>query len=115
MKSWAFLFLVAVTAFGQKLTINSIPNPSPSGSLQPNWSVAPDGAAVLSWIEPVKNSKTEAYALRYAVRHGDTWSEARTIASGRHFFRPPAEAPGVQQLGDKLWMAHWIEMPDEES
>jgi len=53
--------------------------------------------------------------LRYAVRRGASWSEPHTVAAGRHFFRHPAEAPEVVALSDRLWLAHWVEMPDESS
>jgi len=101
-----------VPALGQGFRAEPLPNPSADGSVQPNWSAAPDGSAILSWIEPVKNGE---YSLRYAVRKGAAWSEARTVISGRHFFRHPAEAPEVIQIGDKLWLAHWVEMPMESS
>jgi hypothetical protein len=99
-------------AFGQTLTPENMMNPTAAGSLQPNWSATPDGRAVLSWIEPLKAS---GYALRYAVHGASGWSEARTVVSGRHFFRHPAESPEVMVLSDKLWMAHWVEMPMEGS
>jgi hypothetical protein len=37
------------------------------------------------------------------------------VIAGRKFFRHPAEAPEVIQFSDKLWMAHWVEMPMESS
>ncbi|PWU10839.1 MAG: hypothetical protein C5B51_03690 [Terriglobia bacterium] len=107
-----FLLGVAVPAFGQKFTAETLANPAAAGSLQPNWSAASDGSVVLSWIEPGKNG---LYSLRYAVRRGGAWSEARTIAENRHFFRHPAEVPEVMALNDKSWMAHWVEMPKETS
>ena len=102
--------LALAAAFGQTLTPENMMNPTAAGSLQPNWSATPDGRAVLSWIEPLKAG---GYALRYAVHGASGWSEARTVVSGRHFFRHPAESPEVMALSDKLWMAHWVEMPME--
>ena len=113
MKVFAIILLLGVVpCFGQKLTATLMDNPSKEGSLQPNWSVAPDGSAVLSWIEPAKEGN---YSLRYAVRRGSTWSDAHTVVANRHFFRQPAEIPEVIAMGDHLWMAHWIEMPKEGS
>jgi hypothetical protein len=109
------LFLTIVlnaVALGQGFRFEPLPNPSADGSVQPTWSTAFDGSAILSWIEPVKNGD---YSLRYAVRKGAAWSEARTVISGRHFFRHPAEVPEVIQIGDKLWMAHWVENVKESS
>jgi len=106
------MLAAAVPGFGQKFTAETLANPAAAGSLQPNWSATPDGNAVLSWIEPTKDG---SFSLRYAVRRGSNWSEARTIAEHRHFFRHPAEVPEVMALGDKQWMAHWVEMPKEGS
>ena len=102
---------VAVSAIGQTLAPEAISNPAAAGSLQPNWSTAPDGSAVLSWIEPTSGS----YSLRYAVWKAGAWSQAHTITANRKFFRHAAEVPEILQLGDHQWMAHWIEMPKEES
>jgi hypothetical protein len=101
-----------VPAAGQGFRAELLANPSADGSVQPSWSAAPDGSAILSWIEPVKNGE---YSLRYAVRKGAAWSEARTVIAGRHFFRQPAEVPEVIQVSDKLWMAHWVENVKESS
>lgn len=99
---------LSVPLFSQSFRAERIPNPAGTGSVQPSWSVALDGSVVLSWIEPAANG---SYALRYAVRRGSQWSEARTVASRAHFFRQPAETPEVIEVSDKLWMAHWVEMP----
>jgi len=112
MKSLICSLLLTMATFGQAFRAEPLANPSAGGSVQPNWSTAPDGSAIFSWIEPVKNGE---YSLRYAVRKGAAWSEARTVIAGRHFFRQPAEAPEVMQIGDKLWLAHWVEMPKESS
>jgi len=111
------LFLIAglasalsLTAFGQSLKVESIANPSSLGSLQASWSTAPDGSPLLSWIE---TQKDESYTLKYAVRHGAQWSEPRTIAAHRQFFRQPAELPEVISLSDGTLMAHWVEAPSE--
>jgi hypothetical protein len=113
MKTVLILLLVSIPlAFGQAFRSEPLPNPAGAGSLQPNWSVTPDGGALLSWIEPSKDSFS---SLRYAVRRGAKWSEPRTIAAQRHFFRHPAELPEVLQMGEHQWMAHWVEMPKEDS
>jgi hypothetical protein len=101
----------ALPALTQTLSSTPLANPSGPGSLQPNWSVAPDGAAVFSWIEPSQGG----FALKYAVRHGATWSPAKTIASNRHFFHHPAEMPEVIALPGGHWFAHWVEAPGGDS
>jgi hypothetical protein len=113
MKTLLMLVLVTIPlAFGQTFKTEPLANPAGAGSLQPNWSVTPDGGALLSWIEPSKGGFS---SLRYAVRHAANWSEPHTIAAQRHFFRHPAELPEVAQLSEHQWMAHWVEMPKEES
>jgi len=113
MKTLLMLVLVSISlAFSQTFKTEPLANPAGAGGLQPNWSVTPGGGALLSWIEPSKGGFS---SLRYAVRNGANWSEPHTIAAQRHFFRHPAELPEVAQLSEHQWMAHWVEMPKEES
>ncbi len=100
------------TLFSQTFSVNPITNPAGPGSLQPNWSVAPDGAAVFSWIEPATGG---AFSLKYAVRKGGAWGPATTIAANRHFFRHPAEMPEVLAVVGGHWFAHWVESPGGDS
>jgi BNR repeat-like domain len=104
--------LFALPALSQSFSSTPLVNPAGAGSQQPNWSVAPDGSAVFSWIEP---SKGGSFELKYAVRHGDTWSSAITIAQNRHFFHHPAEMPEVLALPGGHWFAHWVEAPGGDS
>ena len=66
---------------------------------------------MLSWVEPLK----EGYTLRYAIRKGQTWSEPRTIATGRPLWRHPAEMPGMMSLPDGTLLAHWVEKGKDSS
>jgi hypothetical protein len=104
--------VLALPAFSQTFSATPLANPAGPGGLQPNWSVAPDGAAVFSWIEP---SEGDAFALRYAVRRGSSWTPAVTIAANRHFFHHPAEMPEVLALAGGHWLAHWVESPGGDS
>ncbi len=106
------LLLLAGPIFAQTLKVDPAANPSGAGSSQANWSVAQDGSPLLSWVEPQKDG---SFALRYAVRHGADWSEARTIIAKRPFFHHPAEVPGVVALSGGSFIAHWIELPTEHS
>lgn len=110
--SAAFAAALSTPAFSQTLTATSMANPSGAGSLQQNWSVAPDGSAVFSWIEP---SQGGAFALKYAVRKGGAWSPAVTVAANRHFFHHPAEMPEVLAQSGGHWFAHWVESPGGDS
>jgi hypothetical protein len=112
MRSSFFLTVaLALPGLAQTLKVESIQNPSALGSLQASWSVARDGSPLLSWIE---TQKDESYTLKYAVRHGAQWSEPRTIAAHRQFFRQPAELPEVITLSDGTLVAHWVEAPSDE-
>jgi BNR repeat-like domain len=113
MKRAAILLSLALApAFAQTFTTGALPNPAGEGSVQPRWSVTPDGGVMLSWIEP---SKDDSYSLRYAIYRSNKWSAAQTVASNRHFFRHPAESPEVAELSAGHWMAHWVENPKEDS
>jgi hypothetical protein len=105
-----FVFIaLAGTIFAQTLKVDPVVNPAGPGSSQANWSVAQDGSPLLSWVEPQKDG---SFSLRYAVRHGADWSEARTIVAKRPFFHHPAEVPGVVALSGGAFLAHWIELPN---
>ncbi len=106
------LFALATCGFAQALKPVAVPNPAVAGSIQPNWAVAADGSALLSWVEPAKGG---GYTLRYAVRRGSAWSEARTIVTGRPFWRHPAEVPGLVSLSDGTLLAHWVEKGKDSS
>ncbi|HWE49544.1 MAG TPA: exo-alpha-sialidase [Bryobacteraceae bacterium] len=113
------VWLVALTAplfgqalFGQALKMEPAPSPAGPDSLQANWSTAADGSPLLSWVE---KSKDGFDTLRYAVHRGSAWSEARTIAAHRHFFHHPAELPEVIALSGGPLLAHWVELPKEDS
>jgi hypothetical protein len=103
---------MAALGFGQTLSMSALANPAPAGSLEPNWSVSPDGGIVLCWIDPAKDGSA---ALRYAVRNGSSWSAVRTIAEHRQFFRHPAEVPEVMATPGGHWIAHWVENPHPAS
>lgn len=104
--------LILIVALALPGLAESIPNPSSLGSLQASWSVTKDGSPLLSWIE---TQKDDSYTLKYAVRHGAMWTESRTIAAHRQFFRQPAELPEVISLNDGTLVAHWVESPDDGS
>ena len=111
-RSTLLLLVLAACGFAQALKPVAVPNPSAAGSIQPNWAVAADGSALLSWVEPTKGG---GYTLRYAVRRGAAWSEARTIVAGRKLWRHPAEMPGMVSLGDGTLLAYWVEKGNDSS
>jgi hypothetical protein len=114
MKNIAHLLLLvpAITGFGQKLTVVASTLPSANGGIQPNWAATADGSILLSWVEPQGDGLG---VLKYAVRRGGGWSEARTIATGRRFWRHPAEVPGIISLSEGTLLAHWVEKGKDSS
>jgi BNR repeat-like domain len=114
MKNLASFLLFACALFvpGQSFAQNltAVPSDNPAkGGIQANWGVASDGSILMSWVEPQGEGSG---ALKYAVRRGGRWSEARTIASGRRFWRHPAEVPELIALPDGTLLAHWVEGGD---
>ena len=75
------------------------------GSAQPNLARAPDGAAVLTWLEPEAGRR---HALRVAVRTAGRWSEPRTIVASDSFFVNWADFPSLVALRDGSWIVHWL-------
>ena len=88
------------------LALDALSSPAGPGSAEPNLSSGPDGRVYLSWLEPVPDS---AYALRFATLNNGTWSETRTIASGRNFFVNWADFPSLAALPDGRLAAHWLQ------
>ena len=104
----AFCWAVALPGFGQTIKVETVTNPSAASSLQAHWGAAQDGSPLLSWVEAAKDG---SHTLRYSIRRGGQWSEPRTIAANRHFFRQPAESPAVVSFADGSLLAEWVEMP----
>lgn len=111
-KSILFLLPVALTAFGQTVKVEPLPNPSGAKSLQAHWSSTPDGGALLSWLE---KSSGDSLSLKYSIRRGEKWSEPRTIVANRQFFRQPAESPSVIAFPGGSLLAEWVETGDGEA
>lgn len=99
--------VLALTLSGQALKVQPAPNPSGPDSSQVNLTATQDGNILMTWIE--------GDALKFAIHKGGQWSEARTIASKRHFFHHPAELPEVIAMPGGSYLAHWIEAPEKES
>jgi len=102
--------VVAVNALGQStvvpsLSIQEIDSPSGAGSGEPNLHVSADGRIYLSWIEPAGEKRR---ALRFAVRNGSKWSEARTIVEGENLLVNWADFPSLVALPDGALVAHWL-------
>ena len=108
IKSFLLLLPMAITASGQALKIDPLPNPSGGESLQAHWGTASDGSPLLSWLE---KSGGGSLSLRYAIRRGTQWSEPHVIVANRQFFRQPAESPSVISFRSGSLLAEWVELP----
>jgi len=96
--------------------VDSLGSPAGAGAGMPNLFATPDGRVLMSWLEPVGNdaeapasTRRGRFALRFATLHGDTWSDARTIAEGDDFFVNWADFPVIIE-SDGVLAAHWLQM-----
>jgi hypothetical protein len=80
--------------------------PAAAGSGMQNLTVAPDGKAILSWLEPMGDSR---HALRIARWRGGGWDDVRTVAEGKNWFVNWADTPSVVQLPGGVLLAHWLQ------
>jgi hypothetical protein len=88
------------------LSVRQLDVPAAPGSGEPNLALAPDGRALLSWLEPAGEA---GQRLRFAARSpGGAWSAAETIAQGRDWFVNWADFPSVAALPDGTLFAHWL-------
>ena len=84
---------------------DTLRSPAGPGSAEPNLAVGPDGRVYMSWLEPLDSG----FALRFASFNGSTWSDARTIRSGRDFFVNWADFPSIVALDKNHLAAHWLQ------
>lgn len=98
------LLLTATFARGQVLTEMALP--SASGAAQP-FVFATKNALLLSWLEPVPNTKRTA--LRFARFTDGKWSPARTIAERDDFFVNWADFPSLVEDTTGVLFAHWLQ------
>ena len=77
--------------------------------MAPNLATGPDGAVVLSWIEPAADD----HLLRYSRLADAGWTEPVTVAMGDNWFANWADFPSVVPLSDSLWAAHWLQSQPE--
>jgi len=114
MKLHFAMIMIATAAplLAQVPTVDRATSPAGPESLQANWSNAADGSPLLSWIE---TSEDGFDSLHYAIHRTSGWSEVRTVATKRHMFHHAAELPEVIALSGGTLVAHWVELPKEDS
>jgi hypothetical protein len=84
---------------------DSLESPAGPGSAEPNLALGADGRAYLSWLEQVDSG----HALKFSVYDGRSWSDARTIRTGRDFFVNWADFPSIIPLDGNRLAAHWLQ------
>ena len=75
-------------------------------SVAPDLCVGPNGAAYLSWVEPVGRG----HALRYARLQDGRWTAPREIARGGRWFVNWADFGALRVLPGGFMLAHWRQM-----
>jgi hypothetical protein len=93
----------------QAYAVEALPVPAGPGSGEPHLALAPDGAVVMSWLEP----EGDGHQLRHAVLRGAAWSAPRTVARGEDWFVNWADFPSVVPIAGGLWAAHWLQRRPE--
>lgn len=83
----------------------ALPSPAAAGSTAPHLALAPDGAVVMSWLEPVAAG---GHALRLASLRQGAWSAPVTVAQGTDWFINWADFPSVSPITATDWAAHWL-------
>ena len=96
---WFLLFSTMPAA-----ELRPLPSPAGTGSLAPTWTGLSDDRAVLSWLERVDRG----HAFRFAVFDGEVFGAVGEIARGEDWFANWADKPGLFELGDGAWLAHWL-------
>ena len=88
-------------------TLTIQPGNSPAGvdSREPEITTTPDGRIILSWVDKIDDKR---YALRFAIREGDSWTSVQTVAEGKNWFVNWADFPSVIGLADGSLAAHWL-------
>lgn len=80
------------------------PLPMTGTAAQPDLVRGPDGALLLSWIEP----QAKGHVLKFARYANGAWSEPREIARGDDWFVNWADTPHLAATADGALWAHWL-------
>jgi hypothetical protein len=89
------------------LTLTRLATPAGDFSGQAHLAAAPDGTAVLSWLEPTTGDGM-VLKLTTLAPGSTTWSEPRSLAEGEDWFINWADFPSVVPIDASVWAAHWL-------
>ncbi len=101
------LLSAAVLASAAPPAAERIASPAGRGAMAPALAPLPDGAVLLSWLEPLASG---GWTLRCREFDpvGLRWSASREIARGEDWFANWADTPTVTPLGGDALMAFWF-------
>jgi hypothetical protein len=93
---------------GLGVTLTSLEVPAPAGSAHPQLTSSAKGA-ILSWLDQDDAGTT----LRFSERAGASWSEPRTVSTGKDWFITAADVPSVLRMKSGTLVANWYPTTDE--
>ena len=91
--------------------VSAVPFPGGAGSAQPRLASAPDGSAVLSWLEPAE----DGVVFRHATFVDGALAAPREVTRGSDLFVNWADMPSVQPITAEVWAAHWLTLAPESA
>jgi hypothetical protein len=110
MVSARTLLLLTLLAAGSALAasplVSDIGAPTGSSAGEPFLFATRDGL-LLSWLEPVANTKDTA--LRFALYQSGKWSPPRTVIQRSDFFINWADFPSIVEDANGALFAHWLQ------
>jgi len=106
------LFVSAAAALGASPVVSELGAPASVGAAEP-FLFASGDELLLSWLEPVPNTKETA--LRFSAFRAGKWSEPRTIAQRSDFFVNWADFPSIVQDASGTLFAHWLQKSGDSS
>ncbi|CAN1490755.1 hypothetical protein MCEKH45_00192 [Methylophilaceae bacterium] len=102
------LFIAALLMSGfsgdTSIGLQSLKNPTVTGSRLPRLRTLPSGDVLMSWIEP----QSDGHSLKFAVFHDGHWVRSGEVANGNNWFINWSDFPSVVAIDEKFWLAHWL-------
>ncbi len=88
----------------------ALPSPAGPGAGESRLVTTPDGAVLMSWLEPrgAAGAAGSGHALRLASLRGGKWSPSLTVAEGDSFFVNWADFPAVCPFGEHGLAVAWL-------
>ena len=100
------LTLLSFASVAVAAPVTEVAVPSAPGAAQPFLFAAKD-ALLLSWLEPVPNTKRTA--LRFARFAAGKWSQPRAVVERDDFFVNWADFPSIVEDTNGALFAHWLQ------